>query len=1010
MPVSELCANCGAQLPPGAEDCPHCALTVTDAWGEWRRRRSDEIATPEADEVMAELTEVLAPSIQIVRPLGAGGMGLVYLGHDVVLKRLIAIKVLSPSFAAEETARDRFTREVEAIAAITHPHVVSIYQVGELPKLATPYFLMQFVEGTTLRAEVRPGEIVPDTKARRIVGEVAMALSAAHARGLVHRDIKPANIMLDRESGRAVVVDFGISATVAGYRERGRRLSVKGMFVGTPAYMSPEQASGEDVTPASDVYSLGIVAFELLTGRLPFTGRSAVDIMAGHGSGDAAPLIRTLRPELHPQLAELIDRALRKDPEERPSADEIARLLFPVTRTYVEWPPPGLGQLRALGARLSQTLAVAEGTGLLFFLLLMLQPAMASLKWYEGESSAFWNLVLTPNAILRGVLEGTSAELERPAVDATPIWAFLLTLSLVVMLVCIPFIVGRALHLAYRIRWARQSGYPWKVIFAVGWDYRRDTGALLNGNGIYALLSRPERHRLVRLRWIEQISGTIGILLGVITPLLWLLTGPWRGTPRSGHMLSPNEALLVIAPPLLALLVLMICKRPESRHRARMLRHRVFMARRLPPLVRPELVSSWLKSVIRLPAPNPTRVSALLTAAVPIVMVVLATGIVGALFLSALPTFIATARARGPAVDWVASFSSDSLRPLRWQELERTVAPLGANARSAPVADGAPIARALLLRSALPAGMRADAAARSAPVELRVARILARPRLQLADAETQQLANDTLRPALSEWRRLASATPLPRDWYLENGSLPISHPMLSLSPPHALRELAAINSGGALLAARDRDSIAVRRRIGENRAIAVEMLTAPIPGAQGVALDILLETFAVARRVAPREEPARPERAALIEQVLARARRESRFFEHGRDRLLMADPRSGMGVRFAADTTLSPAQRWSIASAAVTGFCHDAREILFGMDMRRTGLLDRSIGALRDIPGSEAWGTLHREWLRAGLPLEDAEAPHARGSASVRLTGLGGFPSRLRFCWAGLRTVRRPAG
>jgi len=975
-------------------------MTVADEWGAWRRHRADDVQGAEAEEVMAELAEVLAPSIQIMSPLGAGGMGLVYLAHDMVLKRLVAVKVLSPSFATEESARERFTQEVEAIAAITHPHVVSIYQVGELPRLGAPYFLMQYVEGTTLRAEVRPGEIVPEAKVRRIVGEVAMALSSAHTRGLVHRDIKPANIMLERESGRALVVDFGISATVASWRGNNTaRLSTPGMFVGTPAYMSPEQATGEDVTTASDIYSLGIVAFELLTGRLPFTGRSTIEIMASHGSDLPAPSIRTIRPELHPQLAELVDRALRKNPRDRPSADEIARLLFAVVRSYIEWPPPGLGQLRALGARLSQTLAVAEGTGLLFFLLLMLQPVIASLRWFEGESSAFWNVIMWPNAKLRAMLGGTSVEAEQLTVDATPLWGFLLTLCLVVMITCIPFAIGRAWHLAYRVRWARRSGYPWKVIFAVGWDYRRETGALLNGTGIYALLSRRERRRLVRLRWIEQISGATGIFLGAVTPLLWFLTSPLRSSPRSGHLLSPSEALAVIAPPLLALLILMICKRPESRHRSKMLRQRVFTTRGEQPLVRPELVSSWMKSV-RLPAaPPPRRIPAAATAGLLIALVMTTTGIVGALFLSALPTIVATARARAPAAMWLQSFRVDSLRPLRWQELDQMLPPHRTDPGTS--AEAATAARTLLMTPPR-TSQGEDSLLRMAPSSVRLARILSRPRMRLNEAEASRVMRDAARAEVVEWRRVARFAPFAAGWYLHNGRLPVKRPRELLRRQEPLREIAAVNASAAVLALQGGDTVAARQRIIENMAMGTELLRTPFPGWQAAAIDMLRDARTVARTAGGALESGDAARGAVLDDRLRKAKSDIAFFELDRQRLLMADPRSPPGLRMVADTTLSPAVRWWIASAALTGFCHNGREILNGTDRRREALLDSSVLALTDVPGSADWIELHRRWLAEGLP-----APSAAGGEeqTVRARGLLGFPGRLRFCGAALPTL-----
>ena len=240
-------------------------------------------ATPAAQAIADELRGALAPGIQVLRPLGAGAMGLVFLGRDPLLKRFVAVKVLSPQLAGDSIARARFVRESEASAAVTHPNVAAIYVVGELPGSGTPYYVMQFIEGRSLAEEIAGGGATSELRAKRMIGEIASALEAAHARGLVHRDMKPANIMIEAESDRPVVLDFGISAVLQrDGMPADARLTSAGSYVGTPTYMSPEQAVGEPVTGQSDVYGLGLIAFELLSGRPPFDGPSVV-VMAEIG-------------------------------------------------------------------------------------------------------------------------------------------------------------------------------------------------------------------------------------------------------------------------------------------------------------------------------------------------------------------------------------------------------------------------------------------------------------------------------------------------------------------------------------------------------------------------------------------------------------------------------------------------------------------------------------------------------------------------------------------------------
>src|SRR4051812_34421821 len=142
-------------------------------------------------ELEAELREALAPDIQLLRPLGAGAMGLVFLGRDPTLKRFVAIKVLSPSLAGDSSARERFVRESEASAAVNHPNVAGIYVVGEMPRSGIPYYVMQYIEGRTLADELHDGGMMPETRVKRILGEVATAFQAAHDKGVVHRDVKP---------------------------------------------------------------------------------------------------------------------------------------------------------------------------------------------------------------------------------------------------------------------------------------------------------------------------------------------------------------------------------------------------------------------------------------------------------------------------------------------------------------------------------------------------------------------------------------------------------------------------------------------------------------------------------------------------------------------------------------------------------------------------------------------------------------------------------------------------
>ncbi|HTN86617.1 MAG TPA: serine/threonine-protein kinase, partial [Sorangium sp.] len=264
--------------------------------------------------------------------IGRGGMSVVYSARDRRLNRPVAIKVLPPELAYDPAIRTRFTREAQTSAQLSHAHIVPIYDVGERDGLA--YFVMAIVTGGNLASLLarEPRQQIEET--RRLLREICDALAYAHQRGVVHRDIKPDNILLDAESGRAIVTDFGIARAM----EAGGRLTATGIAVGTPAYMSPEQAVGErEVDGRSDIYSLGVLAYQMLTGRVPFTGGNSMALLLKHLTERPRP-ITDLRPDVPRALAEAIDRALMKDREDRwPTAADFREALSSVDVPSVSW-------------------------------------------------------------------------------------------------------------------------------------------------------------------------------------------------------------------------------------------------------------------------------------------------------------------------------------------------------------------------------------------------------------------------------------------------------------------------------------------------------------------------------------------------------------------------------------------------------------------------------------------------------------------------------------------------
>ncbi len=278
------------------------------------------------DELEGLLKEELAPELEVVRRLGRGSMAYVYLAREQQLKRLVAIKVLSPKLARDERARLRFEREAQAVAALSHPNIVQVHGVGRLSN-DLPYFVMQYVKGRTLEERLQAEGPLPVSEARKAIIEIAQALAAAHQKGIVHRDVRPDNVLYEVESGRALLTDFGIVAILASAESgQAARLTRTGELVGDPAHMSPEQLSGQDITELSDVYALGLLGYELLTGRGPYDAKSRRELITAHMQGEPRRLSE-LRADMESDLEDVLMRCLAKEREHRPSASDVARRL-----------------------------------------------------------------------------------------------------------------------------------------------------------------------------------------------------------------------------------------------------------------------------------------------------------------------------------------------------------------------------------------------------------------------------------------------------------------------------------------------------------------------------------------------------------------------------------------------------------------------------------------------------------------------------------------------------------
>src|SRR5487761_2005612 len=247
---------------------------------------------------------------RLLGTLGRGGMGVVYKGYETSLNRYVAIKVLAESLAHDESVKERFLREARSMAALNDPHIISIYFIGD--DAGQTYFVMEFVDGESLGSLLkREGKLNPE-QAAKIVWQTAQGLATAHDKGVIHRDIKPGNLMITSR-GAVKIADFGIALSSQDFS---KKLTSTGEFGGTPGYLSPEVCQGKPVDQRSDIFSLGIVLFECLAGRMPFTDESPLGLMLEVVKAEI-PDVRTLNSDVDPELERILSRMVAKDPADR---------------------------------------------------------------------------------------------------------------------------------------------------------------------------------------------------------------------------------------------------------------------------------------------------------------------------------------------------------------------------------------------------------------------------------------------------------------------------------------------------------------------------------------------------------------------------------------------------------------------------------------------------------------------------------------------------------------------
>lgn len=285
-----------------------------------------ESSALDVTELQRSMNDELSPWMEILRPIGEGSMSVVFLARQPTLRRLVAVKVLSPRHYSDSKARKRFEREARAAAQIEHPNVCTVHDVAVL-KDGTPFLWTPFVKGTTLAQRLKAEGRLNPPEVQRVLREVASALAAAHKLGFVHRDVRPANVLRADESGQHKLCDFGIAGVLETGDPSEVKLTATGEILGDPSYISPEQLEGDPLTDRADIYSLGVLGYELLTGKTPRGGVEADQARYGKGAAvDLTAFAAFMRDQDRP-LMDLITRCLAKDPTHRPSAADVQRKL-----------------------------------------------------------------------------------------------------------------------------------------------------------------------------------------------------------------------------------------------------------------------------------------------------------------------------------------------------------------------------------------------------------------------------------------------------------------------------------------------------------------------------------------------------------------------------------------------------------------------------------------------------------------------------------------------------------
>ena len=882
-------------------------------------------------------------------------MGRVYQARDLELRRVVAVKLLTPELAADEEFRQRFEQEAWAAAGIQHGNVVQVYDVGEVPGTPPiPYLVFQYVEGVSLARFLEVHPSLPERRCRRLLRDIAAGLAAAHQRDLVHRDIKPANILIEHESGRAFVADFGISAALSPRAIGGAEpLADRGTWYGTPPYMSPEQTLGPGIGPPSDVYSFGVLAFEVVSRTLPFQADSPSAYMGAHRTQDP-PHLGARRQGLSEELGRLITRCLRKDPRERPTASDLARDLVPSAEDEILWPPPGLAGVPRLGRRMRRTSA---GGVLAFTILLIVLAARVPGTHTEA---GWWN------AWAGGSVIATSPAAV-PAAGPVVLWQAVLLLSALALLAAMGILL-QTVSARPRPGELRARGWRRETILDTLADPDGRTGLLLTGVREFGVLTSRQRDGIRRFRRTTHRALVVAMAWAAAVSCGWA-TSVLAGAPlqpAGGPPVGPVGLALGLGPIVVALVVAVNALLHERRATGNKRHHSATFI--VPADQEGREVAAWYADLPGDVTPHPvaaqppkTRLRILLqvTTALLLGWTVVAFGL---LVLSVLMSGRLARRLGGDTAK-VAAFLEGPDRGGALDSVRRVLAAF----EPPPSPRGEESSRSLL------ALLSADRAGPIPPYLIDPRRALGNAGSELAPATLVANAMRRAREfSADSLRLLRDIAGHPQTLLLQRAARE-GGPALAITEEMSIVDLRTsleANAAGAVLAAAEGDLAGARARLGENAVIAKAALRAPGRLWPETGLRILQALVVLPLAEVARLEGNTVQEGTLRTSALVLAETLDQF---GPTWLvgsigLAGDPRDLSAVeRLVSDTALPQGFRSGALESTADGACLNPREWLAGPDPRRRGALRGRLPIAGALRGQGIGSVLERVRYCSGL-------------------------------------------